>query len=76
MPQYLLVILFMCNLHNNSTHHVLPQFIPNDYLFETHKDKGPEKWKIFAWAVRDAISKYSGKEKLDGTSIMDRVAYD
>jgi len=50
--------------------------VPNDYLWETHKDKGPEKWKIYAWAVRDIISKFSGKEKLDGTSIHDRVAYD
>jgi len=30
----------------------LPPFKPNDHLFETHKDKGKEKWEIFAWAVR------------------------
>jgi len=35
---------------------VLPPFIPNDYLFETHRDKGEEKWQIYAWAVRDAMS--------------------
>lgn len=43
----------------------LPMFKPNDYLFETHKDKGTEKWEIFSWAVRDAISKVTGKPKID-----------
>lgn len=38
----------------------MPDFEPNEYLFETHKDKGEEKWEIFAWAVRDAMSKASG----------------
>ncbi len=35
----------------------LPIFIPNDYLFETHKDKGKEKWEIYSWAIRDIIAK-------------------
>lgn len=43
----------------------LPPFMPNDYLFETHKDKGSEKWEIYSWAVRDALSKASGKPKCD-----------
>lgn len=43
----------------------LPIFYPNDYLYETHKDKGTEKWEIYAWAIRDALSKVSGKPKLD-----------
>ena len=42
-----------------------PIFIPNDYLYETHKDKGNEKWEIYAWAIRDIFSKASGKPKLD-----------
>lgn len=33
----------------------LPEFQPNEYLFETHKNKGKERWEIFAWAVRDAM---------------------
>ena len=33
----------------------LPDFEPNEYLFETHKDKGEERWEIFAWAVRDLM---------------------
>lgn len=37
--------------------------MPNDYLFETHKDKGKEKWEIYAWAVRDVMAKFGGFEK-------------
>lgn len=36
---------------------VLPEFRPNEYLYETHKDKGKERWEIFAWAVRDIMIK-------------------
>ena len=43
----------------------LPPFIPNDYLFEHHADKGKEKWEIYAWAIRDIIAKYGGLEKSD-----------
>lgn len=36
----------------------LPDFTPNEYLFEQHADKGSERWEIYAWAVRDAIIKH------------------
>jgi hypothetical protein len=39
----------------------LPLFIPNDYMYETYKDKGKEKWEIYAWAIRDILTKASGK---------------
>ena len=39
---------------------IMPDFKPNDYLYETHADKGREKWEIYAWAVRDAIAKTGG----------------
>lgn len=29
-----------------------PDFEPNEYLFETHKDKGETRWEIYAWAMR------------------------
>ena len=56
----------------------LPAFVPNEYLFETHADKGNDRWEIMAWAVRDAMSKASGletndqhfKEKLDYEHIL------
>lgn len=49
-------------------------FLPNEYLFETHKDKGKEKWEIFAWAVRDAMAKNCdfGKSNADAK---DKLVY-
>jgi hypothetical protein len=38
------IISISANLLGSSDMKVLPDFIPNDYLFETHKDKGAEKW--------------------------------
>jgi hypothetical protein len=35
----------------------LPPFLPNEYLFTTHADKGTEKWEIYAWALRDIMAK-------------------
>ena len=35
----------------------LPVFQPNEYMFEQHKDKGQERWEIFAWATRDLMAK-------------------
>jgi hypothetical protein len=34
-------------------------------LFNTHTDKGTEKWEIYAWAVRDLIAKVGGFGKHD-----------
>jgi len=42
---------------------ILPPMMPNEYLFNEHKDKGEEKWEIFAWAVRDAMSLAGPLEK-------------
>lgn len=38
----------------------MPEFQPNEYLFETHKDKGSDRWEIFAWALRDVMAKTGG----------------
>ena len=43
----------------------LPDFEPNEYLFEKHADKGQERWEIFAWAVREVMAKASGLELVD-----------
>ena len=40
----------------------MPEFEPNEHLFEKHADKGKERWEIFAWSIRDAMSKASGLE--------------
>ena len=52
----------------------LPPFVPNDYLFEHHKDKGESKWEIYAWAVRDVMSKVSGKPKIE-VDPRDKIIY-
>jgi hypothetical protein len=36
---------------------VLPDFQPNEYLFEKFADKGKERWEIYGWAIRDLIVK-------------------
>jgi hypothetical protein len=68
-----LIIPWCCTLYQ--TYHAveLPPFIPNDYLFETHKDKGRSKSEIYAWAVRDAMSKALGVPKCDYATL-DRKA--
>ena len=43
----------------------LPAFSPNEYMYETHADKGDEKWEIFAWAIRDLLAKRGGFGKTD-----------
>ena len=53
----------------------MPVFKPNDYLFTEHKDKGTQKWEIYAWAVREAIAKRS-KQTLDNRPIRDKMAYE
>ena len=59
------LLTFSCPHFTMATVIELPPFIPNDYLFETHKDKGDSKWEIYAWAVRDVMSKNSGKPKIE-----------
>jgi len=44
---------------------VMPDFTPNEYLFETHKDQGKERWEIYAWAMRDVMCKAGKFEKCD-----------
>jgi len=53
----------------------LPIFIPNDYLFETHANKGTERWEIYAWAVREAMSTASGLPKNE-LPFKEKMAYE
>lgn len=43
----------------------MPDFEPNEHMYETHKDKGEERWEVYAWAVRDAMSKACGLPTTD-----------
>lgn len=54
---------------------VLPPFIPNDYMFEKFKDKGTEKAHIYAWCVREAMSKASGIPTDDSATFMSKFEY-
>lgn len=54
--------------------HRLPPFKPNDYLFEKYKDKGTEKWEIYAWAVREVIAKFGGF-KTSNQSNREKILY-
>jgi hypothetical protein len=59
------IYIFICNLYSIQTRYVFPPFIPNDYFFDKFKDKGEEKSHIYAWGVREVMSKYSGLPKDD-----------
>lgn len=52
-------LMVMCGPYH-CTVNVLPPFMPNDYLYEKHADKGKDKWEIYAWAVRDVMAKFGG----------------
>lgn len=47
------------------TVNVMPEFTPNTVMLEKHADKGKEPWEIFAWCVRDSISKHGNVRKVE-----------
>lgn len=51
----------------------MPDFYPNEYLFENHK-KG-ENWETYAWAVRDAMLKCGNFETTEAT-LKEKRTYD
>ena len=53
----------------------MPPFTPNAVMLERHADKGEQPWEIFAWCVRDAISKQSGLKKQSNNNFKDKYAY-
>ena len=38
----------------------LPDFEPNEYLFEKHASRGESRWEIYAWAIRDIMMNQGG----------------
>lgn len=75
---FTLILLTLCTVNNNLSCEVgvLPDFQPTEYLFKTYADKGPERWKIFAWAVRDAMAKVGGFKSCDMTTRVQFAYYD
>ena len=66
ISEHILVFMLCCTLQNvEATVTEMPPFAPNEYLYETHKDKGEEKWEVFAWACRDIMAKVGGFGKHD-----------
>ena len=53
----------------------MPDFEPNEYLFETFKDKGKERWEIYAWALRDAMMQAGKLEACDYT-LKEKLQYE
>ena len=52
-----LVILHLCWACFHCEVMVLPDFQPNEYLFENFSDKGDERWEIYGWALREVMMK-------------------
>ena len=48
-----------------ATTNIMPEFTPTPWMLANHADKGKDPWQIFAWCVRDAMSKHSGILKLE-----------
>ena len=56
---------------------IMPDFTPTPWMLEKHADKGSEPWEIYAWCVRDAISKFSGVATIDyRLKTKDRIAFE
>lgn len=74
MPELALYFMIFASFTFHHTKvHFLPPFEPNDYLWETHADKG-DRWEIYAWAIRDIISK-EGKLTLEERNSRDIFTY-
>lgn len=55
IPFLILQVTLLWQATAHLTH--MPIFVPNEYLYTTHADKGKERWEILAWAIRDIIAK-------------------
>lgn len=102
IPYLPLVTLLECLICNHSCEVLeLPTFVPNEYLYQTHRDKvdrsfsqtwhqehtskdtnlerqaswQPERWEIYAWAIRDIMSKAGGLIKND-MPIREKLEYE
>ena len=71
-----LYVLLMCSFDLiTCTMTILPEFTPNTVMLEKHADKGVEPAEVFAWCVRDIISKASGLPKDDAASFRTKKEY-
>eukprot|EP00350_Pseudokeronopsis_sp_OXSARD2_P006960 CAMPEP_0170544346 /NCGR_PEP_ID=MMETSP0211-20121228/3145_1 /TAXON_ID=311385 /ORGANISM="Pseudokeronopsis sp., Strain OXSARD2" /LENGTH=99 /DNA_ID=CAMNT_0010847973 /DNA_START=789 /DNA_END=1085 /DNA_ORIENTATION=+ len=76
IPIIPLMILRYCILSPNKlVMKMLPPLEPTDYLFEKHKDKGSEKWEIYAWAAREIMAK-AGNFKISDHGLKEKFCYE
>ena len=62
------LVLQMSSLQFNiSTLYIMPPFVPNQFMLDTHADKGSYDWEVYAWCLRDAMAKAGGFKKCDQT---------
>ena len=55
----------------------MPDFTPNPWMLERHSDRGNAPWEIYAWCLRDAMSKHSGIKTLDEKlALKDKLAFE
>ena len=55
----------------------MPDFTPNPWMLERHAARGNEPWEIYAWCVRDAMSRHSGIKTLDEKlNLKDKLAFE
>lgn len=54
---------------------IMPEFEPTEYMFETHADKGRERWEVYAWALREAMMKYGDLEPCN-IALRDKLVYE
>jgi len=49
--------------------YIMPEFVPNEYMFTKYASKGAEKWEVYAWCVRDAMIKAGDFKVVDDLTI-------
>ena len=59
----LVILLLACGQISTCITKRYPLFVPNEYLFKTHADKGKDKAEIYAWAVEQIVRKGGGFKK-------------
>ena len=76
VPMHVIFVLLMSSLDLiNCTTTIMPEFTPNTVMLEKHADKGKDPAEVYAWCIRDIISKASGLPKDDNASFRTKKVY-
>lgn len=71
-----IIVLLFCNISPClATLYIMPPFVPNQYMLDTHSDKGDYDWEIYAWCLRQAMAKSGGFTTCDMT-IREKLNYE